>query len=103
MRSLSCSLRIWIWKTLPKPGMCVREFLMTFRAYRPSSEPTRTIWTHTHTHTHSRTHTHTHTHTHSHIHTHTHTHIHTHKHTHTHTHTHTYTQIHRGSSKAALV
>lgn len=41
--SFSCSLMMWIWKTDPKPGMWVREFLITFRAYRPSSEPTRTI------------------------------------------------------------
>lgn len=42
--SLSSSFRIWIWKTEVRPGMCVKEFLITFRAYKPSSEPTNTIW-----------------------------------------------------------
>lgn len=44
MSNLSSSLRIWIWKTEVRPGTWVREFLITFRAYRPSSEPTITIW-----------------------------------------------------------
>lgn len=44
MSNLSSSLRIWIWKTEVRPGMWVREFFITFRAYRPSSEPTITIW-----------------------------------------------------------
>lgn len=42
--SLSRSFKIWIWKTEVRPGMWVKEFFITFRAYKPSSEPTRTIW-----------------------------------------------------------
>lgn len=43
--SFSSSLMTCIWKTDPSPGMWVREFLMTFSAYSPSSDPTRTICT----------------------------------------------------------
>lgn len=49
MSNLSSSLRIWIWKTEVRPGTWVREFFITFRAYRPSSEPTITIWKQKHT------------------------------------------------------